>query len=122
MSDNGRYRIPNDNPFANVKGARKEIWAYGFRNPQRLSWYVDPKDPSKNNLIVGVIGLHTWEMIDIVHKGTELRVFPAQRVTSSLGRTTRQARLLQLTRFRLRLTKLKLRDGDSDLSGHRLQP
>ncbi len=70
VSDNGRYRIPNDNPFANVKGARKEIWAYGFRNPQRLSWYVDPKDPSKDNLMVGVIGLHTWEMIDLVHKGT----------------------------------------------------
>jgi hypothetical protein len=69
VSDNGRYRIPNDNPFVDVKGARKEIWAYGFRNPQRLSWYVDPKDPSKDNLIVGVIGLHTWEWVDIVHKG-----------------------------------------------------
>jgi hypothetical protein len=69
VSDNGRYRIPNDNPFVDVKGARKEIWAYGFRNPQRLSWYVDPKDPGKDNLIVGVIGLHTYEWIDIVHKG-----------------------------------------------------
>jgi hypothetical protein len=69
VSDNGRYRIPNDNPFVNVNGARKEIWAYGFRNPQRMSWYVDPKDPSKDNLIVGVIGLHTWEWVDIVHKG-----------------------------------------------------
>lgn len=69
ISENGRYRIPNDNPFVNVKGARKEIWAYGFRNPQRMSWYVDPKDPSKDNLIVGVIGLHTYEWIDIVHKG-----------------------------------------------------
>ena len=67
VSDNGRYRIPNDNPFVNVKGARKEIWAYGFRNPQRLSWYVDPRDPSKDNLIVGVIGLHTWDWVDIVH-------------------------------------------------------
>lgn len=69
VSDNGRYRIPNDNPFVNVKGARKEIWAYGFRNPQRLSWYVDPKNPRKDNLIVGVIGLHTYEWVDIVHKG-----------------------------------------------------
>ena len=69
VSDNGRYRIPNDNPFVSVKGARKEVWAYGFRNPQRLSWYVDPKDPSKDNLIVGVIGLHTYESIYIVHKG-----------------------------------------------------
>jgi hypothetical protein len=69
MSDNGRYRIPDDNPFVAQKGARKEIWAYGFRNPQRMSWYVDPKNPNKNSLLLGVIGLHTWEMIDIVHKG-----------------------------------------------------
>jgi hypothetical protein len=70
LSENGRYRIPNDNPFAAQAGARKEIFAYGFRNPQRLSWYVDPKDATKNSLLVGVIGLHTWEMIDIVHKGS----------------------------------------------------
>ena len=29
VSENGRYRIPNDNPFATADGARKEIWAYG---------------------------------------------------------------------------------------------
>jgi Glucose / Sorbosone dehydrogenase len=31
LSDNGRYRIPNDNPFVSLPGARKEIWAYGLR-------------------------------------------------------------------------------------------
>ncbi len=44
VSENGRYRIPNDNPFASTPGARKEIWAYGFRNPHRLSWAVDPEN------------------------------------------------------------------------------
>ena len=29
VSENGRYRIPNDNPFVAVEGARKEIWAVG---------------------------------------------------------------------------------------------
>ena len=38
VSENGRYRIPNDNPFSTLEGARKEIWAYGLRNPHRLIW------------------------------------------------------------------------------------
>jgi Glucose / Sorbosone dehydrogenase len=62
VSENGRYRIPNDNPFVSVAGARKEIWAYGLRNPNRLSWY-------ENNLFASVVGLGTWETIDIIHKG-----------------------------------------------------
>jgi hypothetical protein len=61
VSENGRYRIPNDNPFASKTGARKEIWAYGLRNPSRLSW--------DDNLIANTIGLHTWEAVVIVHKG-----------------------------------------------------
>ncbi len=28
--------IPKDNPFANAKGAKPEIWSYGHRNPQGL--------------------------------------------------------------------------------------
>jgi hypothetical protein len=47
VSENGRYRIPNDNPFVATPGARKEIWAYGFRNPHRLNWAVDPANPAK---------------------------------------------------------------------------
>ena len=42
VSENGRYRIPRDNPFVSIAGARKEIWAYGLRNPHRLNWDVDP--------------------------------------------------------------------------------
>jgi hypothetical protein len=60
ISDNGRYRIPNDNPFVDTSGARKEIWAYGFRNPHRLSWGIDPANPANNRLIATSIGLHTW--------------------------------------------------------------
>ena len=69
VSQNGRYRIPNDNPFVNTSGARKEIWACGMRNPHRMSWDVDPADPKNNHLIASVVGLHTWETVIIVHKG-----------------------------------------------------
>jgi Glucose / Sorbosone dehydrogenase len=69
VSENGRYRIPNDNPFASKAGARKEIWAYGLRNPHRMSWDVDPAGRGASHLIANVIGLHTWETVVIIHKG-----------------------------------------------------
>jgi hypothetical protein len=62
VSENGRYRTPNDNPFASTAGARKEIWAYGLRNPHRLVWDGD-------TLIAATVGLHTWEAVYIIHKG-----------------------------------------------------
>ena len=69
VSENGRYRIPDDNPFTSTPGARKEIWAYGFRNPHRLNWAIDPANPANNRLIANSVGLHTWEAAYIVHKG-----------------------------------------------------
>lgn len=69
VSENGRYRIPNDNPFASKDGARAEIWAYGLRNPARLTWDFDPANPRDNHLIASVIGLYTWETVVIIHKG-----------------------------------------------------
>ena len=32
------YRIPPDNPFVNMPGVRPEIWAFGFRNPWKMSF------------------------------------------------------------------------------------
>ena len=69
VSENGRYRIPNDNPFAAIAGARKEIWAAGLRNPHRLVWDVDPAQPRAPRLIAFNIGLTAWETVVIVKKG-----------------------------------------------------
>jgi mono/diheme cytochrome c family protein len=69
VSENGRYRIPNDNPFAGTAGARKEIWAVGLRNPHRLIWDVDPAQPGAPRLIAFSIGLSAWETAVIVKKG-----------------------------------------------------
>jgi hypothetical protein len=69
VSENGRYRIPNDNPFVTTPGARKEIWAYGFRNPHRLNWAIDPDNPANNRLIANSVGLSTWEAVYLVRKG-----------------------------------------------------
>lgn len=60
LSPNGRYRIPSTgsdpNPFVSVSGARSEIFAYGLRNPQRITW-----DAVSNTLIANDIGLHSWK-------------------------------------------------------------
>lgn len=74
VSSNGRYRIPDDNPFTDQssRSVFDEIYALGLRNPHRISWDVDPSDPNpetNNHMIVNDIGLHTWEEVNIIHPG-----------------------------------------------------
>jgi mono/diheme cytochrome c family protein len=69
VSSNGRYRIPRDNPFVAVEGARPEIWAVGLRNPHRLVWDVEPNEPGPPRLLAFNIGLAGWETVVIVKKG-----------------------------------------------------
>jgi uncharacterized Ntn-hydrolase superfamily protein len=69
VSENGRYRVPNDNPFVATAGARPEVWALGLRNAHRLHWAIDPANPRNNRLIANSIGLHTWETVNIIHRG-----------------------------------------------------
>jgi mono/diheme cytochrome c family protein len=69
VSENGRYRIPRDNPFTALEGARKEIWASGIRNPHRMIWDVDPAHPRAPRLFAFNIGLATWETVLLVKKG-----------------------------------------------------
>jgi uncharacterized repeat protein (TIGR03806 family) len=58
------YAVPKDNPFLKLKDARPELWAYGFRNPWRMSF-----DPKTGNLWVGDIGQDLWEMIHLIQRG-----------------------------------------------------
>ena len=86
VSENGRYRIPNDNPFSAVDGARKEIWAYGLRNPHRLMWDVDAAQPRSARLLAFNIGLVTWETIVVIHKGANYG-YPLREGTQSMSPT-----------------------------------
>ncbi len=54
--------IPADNPFFNdpTPGIRKEIWAYGFRNPWRFT-----VQPNTGALFIADVGETTWEEVDI---------------------------------------------------------
>ena len=68
VSENGRYRVPADNPFVGVQGARPEVWAVGLRNPHRLVWHVDAARQHPV-LLAFNIGLTAWETVVIVKKG-----------------------------------------------------
>jgi len=53
------YAIPRDNPFGN------EVWAYGLRNPWRLSF-----DRLTGELYIGDVGQNAWEEIDYLPAGS----------------------------------------------------
>ncbi|MEJ2516135.1 MAG: PQQ-dependent sugar dehydrogenase, partial [Gammaproteobacteria bacterium] len=66
------YEIPAGNPFASgslcgnrlFTGSCAEIFAWGFRNPWRMSF-----DPATGRLWLGDVGQNAWEEIDRVELG-----------------------------------------------------
>lgn len=62
-SANGEYGVPDDNPFVGAEGA-DEIFAYGFRNPFRISF-----DSETGDLLAADVGQGDVEEIDVVHSG-----------------------------------------------------
>jgi putative heme-binding domain-containing protein len=58
------YAVPRDNPFVGMRDVRPELWAFGFRNPWRMSF-----DRQTGDLWVGDVGWELWEMVYRVKKG-----------------------------------------------------
>ena len=58
------YGIPPDNPFVGKDGL-DEIFAYGFRNPFRISFDAG----GSHSLFVSDAGQNAWEEVDIVTRG-----------------------------------------------------
>lgn len=59
------YSIPNDNPFVSSTNFKKEIYAYGFRNPYRFSFDMG----GNHDLYLGDAGQSLYEEINLVTKG-----------------------------------------------------
>lgn len=59
------YRIPVSNPFVDTQGARAEIFAYGLRNPWRISF-----DRATGDLWIGDVGQYRVEEIDYLPAGS----------------------------------------------------
>jgi len=59
-SSNGQnYAIPASNPFVSDPSALDEIWAYGVRNPWRISF-----DMEKGDLFIADVGQQQWEEVN----------------------------------------------------------
>ncbi len=57
------YGIPADNPFINDTAFLPEIWAYGLRNPYRISF------DSTGRLFAADAGQNLWEEVDLISRG-----------------------------------------------------
>ncbi|MEO1560368.1 MAG: PQQ-dependent sugar dehydrogenase, partial [Cyanobacteria bacterium J06632_19] len=66
-SANGKYGIPEDNPFVNDNDSKTlgEIWAYGLRNPHRFSWDTG----GNNKMLAADIGQAFIEEVNLIVKG-----------------------------------------------------
>jgi glucose/arabinose dehydrogenase len=65
MDEGLEYGIPGDNPFAGKEGARGEIFAYGFRNPWRMTFDTG----GDHQLFVADVQQNSYEEVNIVTKG-----------------------------------------------------
>ena len=54
------FAIPPDNPFANGRDGRAEVWATGLRNPWRFSF-----DRGSNLVFIADVGQNKWEEVDV---------------------------------------------------------
>lgn len=66
-SANGQYGIPPHNPFVHEKDTKtqKEIYAYGFRNPHRITWTLG------GEMLACNIGQANIEAIDLISAGSD---------------------------------------------------
>ncbi len=64
VSKGNPYTVPATNPFAHDTNAKPEVWAYGLRNPWRISF-----DRATGDLYIADVGQNAVEEIDVQKAG-----------------------------------------------------
>jgi glucose/arabinose dehydrogenase len=64
----GGYRVPRDNPFRGLRGARPEVFAYGVRNPYRFSF-----DRRTGDMAIADVGQDSVEEVHLLPAVPRLR-------------------------------------------------
>lgn len=64
VDETASYAIPPDNPFADGESGRREVWAYGLRNPWRFAF-----DALTGDLYVADVGQNQYEEVNTVTGG-----------------------------------------------------
>jgi glucose/arabinose dehydrogenase len=60
------YEVPSNNPFIHEADAKPEIWAYGLRNPWRISF-----DKKTGDLYIADVGQGDFEEVNIQRAGSK---------------------------------------------------
>jgi glucose/arabinose dehydrogenase len=71
--------VPEDNPFVGVADAMPQIYAYGFRNPYRMTVTPD------GQLLVADVGEISWEELNLVTAGGNYGWWPGEGPCDDCG-------------------------------------
>lgn len=91
------YGIPADNPFARGTGGRREVWAYGLRNPWRFAF-----DQPSGRLYIADVGQNELEEIHVEQAATPglnygWKIMEGDRCFRSSGCNRQGLRIPQVT-------------------------
>ena len=80
------YSIPQDNPFVGQANTREEIFAFGLRNPFRMS-FAELTPDTEAVILLGDVGQSTAEEINLVEAGGNYgwRVYEGANKTPSIN-------------------------------------